>query len=48
MNIAAPEPKLPSIGDYFSATQLRADRWSTLRETAEALTRHGPQGRKGA
>ncbi|MFN3261991.1 MAG: aminotransferase class I/II-fold pyridoxal phosphate-dependent enzyme [Pikeienuella sp.] len=48
MNIAAPEPKLPSIGDYFSATQLRADRWSALRETAEALTRHGPQGRKGA
>ena len=33
MNIATPEPKLPSIGDYFSATQLRADRWSALRET---------------
>ena len=31
---------LPSIGDYFSATQLRSDRWSALREAVEALS-HG-------
>ncbi|RVT82201.1 aminotransferase class I/II-fold pyridoxal phosphate-dependent enzyme [Rhodobacteraceae bacterium CCMM004] len=39
--------KLSSIGDYYSATQLRADRWSALRETAEALGRHGIDGRQG-
>ncbi|WP_299951994.1 aminotransferase class I/II-fold pyridoxal phosphate-dependent enzyme [uncultured Ruegeria sp.] len=33
--------KLPSISDYYSASQLRADRWSALRETAESLYRDG-------
>lgn len=48
MNQSAPEAKLPSIGDYYSATQLRADRWSALREAAESLTRHGHTGKRGA
>lgn len=48
MNIATPEANLPSISDYYSATQLRADRWSTLRETAESLSRHGHEKRQGA
>ena len=39
--------KLPSIRDYYSATQLRADRWSALREAAEGLHRHGGEGRQG-
>ncbi|MCB1349069.1 MAG: ornithine decarboxylase, partial [Maritimibacter sp.] len=39
--------RLPSIGDYYSATQLRADRWSTLRETVESLSLDGTEGRKG-
>ncbi len=39
--------KLPSINDYYSATQLRADRWSALRETAEALSHHGADGKQG-
>ncbi len=47
MNVQAPEARLPSIGDYYSAAQLRADRWSQLRETAESLARQGPNGRKG-
>ncbi|WP_424931769.1 aminotransferase class I/II-fold pyridoxal phosphate-dependent enzyme [Amaricoccus macauensis] len=38
---------LPSIGDYYSATQLRADRWSALREVAESLALHGTKGRRG-
>ncbi len=37
-----------SISDYYSAIQLRADRWSALRETAEALARHGSDGRGAA
>ena len=37
MNLRANEA-LPTIGDYFSATQLRADRWSALREATESLT----------
>ncbi len=41
------DEKLPSIGDYYSATQLRADRWSALREAAEGLHRHGGEGRQG-
>ena len=36
-----------SVGDYFSATQLRADRWSALRETVESLVTHGIDGRNG-
>lgn len=48
MNVHANQQNLPNIGDYYSATQLRADRWSALRETAESLLSHGPDGRKGA
>lgn len=47
MNLHATDAKLTSIGDYYSATQLRADRWSALRETVEALSRHGTEGRQG-
>ncbi|MBD3677461.1 MAG: aminotransferase class I/II-fold pyridoxal phosphate-dependent enzyme [Rhodobacteraceae bacterium] len=47
MNVQASEAKLPSVGEYYSATQLRADRWSSLRECAEALSRHGAEGRQG-
>ena len=36
-----------TIGDYYSATQLRADRWSALRECAESLSVHGVEGRQG-
>ena len=36
-----------SVGDYFSATQLRADRWSALRETVESLVTQGIDGRNG-
>ncbi len=32
--------KLHTISDYYSASQLRADRWSALRETAESLYRN--------
>ncbi len=46
MNIRSTEPHLPSISDYYSATQLRADRWSALRETAESLLSHGQAGRQ--
>lgn len=52
-NIAEAEPleegarNLPSIGDYYSATQLRADRWSALREVAEELALHGIDDRRG-
>ncbi|WP_340107314.1 aminotransferase class I/II-fold pyridoxal phosphate-dependent enzyme [Pikeienuella sp. HZG-20] len=48
MSQNTPESGLPSIGDYYSATQLRADRWSTLRETTESLSRHGHAGLRGA
>ncbi|MEM9010385.1 MAG: aminotransferase class I/II-fold pyridoxal phosphate-dependent enzyme [Pseudomonadota bacterium] len=47
MNVHSSERKLPSIHDYYSATQLRADRWSALREAAEGLHRHGADGRQG-
>ncbi|MGA9410935.1 MAG: aminotransferase class I/II-fold pyridoxal phosphate-dependent enzyme [Roseobacter sp.] len=47
MNLQSAETKLPSISDYYSATQLRADRWSALRETAESLRLHGTDGRRG-
>ncbi len=33
---------LHSIGDYYSATQLRSDRWSTLREVTDRLERLAP------
>lgn len=39
--------KLPGIGEYYSAAQLRADRWSALREAVEALGRHGAEGPQG-
>lgn len=47
MNVQSTDGKLPSISDYYSATQLRADRWSVLRETAESLRIHGIDGRRG-
>ena len=47
MNVQSSDRKLPSIRDYYSATQLRADRWSALREAAEGLHRHGAEGRQG-
>ena len=47
MNVQSKETDLPTIRDYYSATQLRADRWSTLREAAEGLHRHGTDGRQG-
>ncbi|OBY28504.1 ornithine decarboxylase [Leisingera sp. JC1] len=37
---------MPSIRDYYSATQLRADRWSSLRESAEGLARQRQEGRQ--
>ena len=40
--------KLPAVSDYYSATQLRADRWSALRETAESMLVHGVEGRQGS
>ncbi len=39
--------KIPSISDYYSAVQLRADRWSALRETVEGLARAGAESRAG-
>ena len=47
MNVQSTDGKLPSISDYYSATQLRADRWSALRETAESLAVRGIEGRQG-
>ncbi len=47
MNVQATDSKLPSIKDYYSAVQLRTDRWSALREVAEGLHLHGAQGRQG-
>lgn len=47
MNVQAKDEPLHSIRDYYSATQLRSDRWSALREAAEGLHRHGSEGRKG-
>ncbi len=32
---------MPSVNDYYSAVQLRADRWSALRESAISLKREG-------
>jgi arginine decarboxylase len=47
MNVQHESKKLPSVSDYYSATQLRADRWSALRETAESMLVHGLEGRQG-
>ena len=48
MNVLHETKKLPSVSDYYSATQLRADRWSALRETAESMLVHGVEGRQGS
>ena len=48
MNVQSAKDKLPSVSDYYSAVQLRADRWSALRETAEGIHEHGIEGRQGA
>jgi arginine decarboxylase len=47
MNAPTASVKVPSIADYYSATQLRADRWSALRETADALGRVAHDGKQG-
>jgi len=47
MNVQSKEANLPSISDYYSATQLRADRWSALRECIESMHMHGIEGRQG-
>ncbi|MCB1401869.1 MAG: ornithine decarboxylase, partial [Rhodobacteraceae bacterium] len=36
-----------SVSDYYSAAQLRADRWSALREATESLLVKGAEGRAG-
>ena len=46
MNLHSRKKELPSLRDYYSATQLRADRWSALREAAEGLARHGREKRQ--
>ncbi|WP_245222704.1 aminotransferase class I/II-fold pyridoxal phosphate-dependent enzyme [Ruegeria sp. HKCCSP351] len=46
MNLHSQKKKLPSLRDYYSATQLRADRWSALREAAEGLALHGREKRQ--
>ena len=38
---------MQSVNDYYSAIQLRSDRWSALREATGALSRD-PQGKKSA
>ncbi len=47
MNLHASGDKLSSIREYYSATQLRSDRWSALREAAEGLHLHGATSRQG-
>ena len=36
---------MQSMNDYYSAVQLRADRWSSLREKLEFLVRN-PEGKR--
>ena len=36
---------MQSMGDYYSAVQLRSDRWSALREKLDQLERE-PEGRR--
>ncbi len=38
--------KLHSISDYYSAVQLRADRWSGLRQVADSLAKSDPDGKQ--
>ena len=45
MNLHAGQTGVASIGDYFSATQLRADRWSAVREAVESLSSETCKGR---
>ncbi|SHJ76598.1 arginine decarboxylase [Palleronia salina] len=47
MNEQPRDVTLPSISDYYSFTQLRADRWSALREVAESMSADGIEGRRG-
>jgi arginine decarboxylase len=47
MNTQTRVSELPSVADYYSAAQLRADRWSALREACEALWRQGADGARG-
>ncbi len=47
MNTQTKVSALPSVVDYYSAAQLRADRWSALREASEALWRQGAEGARG-
>ncbi|MEM8571944.1 MAG: ornithine decarboxylase [Pseudomonadota bacterium] len=47
MNVHSTDRELPSIRDYYSATQLRADRWSALRAASEDMYRNGTTGRNG-
>ena len=47
MNEHPRDVTLPSIQDYYSFTQLRADRWSALRECAESMAKDGVAGAKG-
>ncbi len=39
MGAAAEKARKGAIGDYYSAVQLRADRWTALRRTLDALER---------
>lgn len=41
---AATSGKTSSLGDYYSAVQLRQDRWSALRDTAEQLLTYSAAG----
>ncbi|MGF1620164.1 MAG: aminotransferase class I/II-fold pyridoxal phosphate-dependent enzyme [Rhodomicrobiaceae bacterium] len=45
-NATLPQPA--SLSDYYSAVQLRADRWSSLRETTDRLARDHAAGRSTA
>ena len=40
-----PSTALHSIGDYYSAAQLRADRWSAVRDAVSRLAELGPEHR---
>ena len=41
----AKRSKPSAIGDYYSAAQLRADRWSALKDTAQRLAHAAATGR---
>ena len=48
MTAQTARPAGESIGDYYSATQLRADRWSALREACESLHQVSRNARESA